>query len=305
MHRRTLLKQGLAALAVAPLAPSVLAPTPRARAGEVFRLAYAPHFGMFEAIAGKDPVAQLEWAHAEGFRAWEDNGMSGRPVEEQERIARAMERLEMRMGVFVANFGTAFHEHTFCSGKEDARENFLADLRRSVEVAKRVNAKWMTIVLGTDDAALPAEVKQANAVEMLKRGAAVFEPHDLVMVMEPLNPRDHAGLYLRYSEHAHALCKAVDSPAMKILFDIYHQQISEGNLIPNIEKYWAEIPYFQIGDNPGRKEPTTGEIHYQNVFKFIHARGFNDILGMEHGNSRGGEAGAQAVVDAYRWADAF
>ena len=307
MDRRTLLKNGLAALASAPLAAHGLgarASSRPVRAGERFQLAYAPHFGMFSAFAGGDLVAQLEWAHEQGFRAWEDNGMAGRSLEDQERVARAMERLDMRMGVFVANFGTAFQQHTFTSGHADARENFLADLRKAVEVAKRVNAKWMTIVLGTDDPALSSEVKQSNAVEMLKRGAEIFEPHGLVMVMEPLNPRDHAGLYLRYSEHAHSLCKAVASPAVKILFDIYHQQISEGNLIPNIERYWEEIPYFQIGDNPGRNEPTTGEIHYQNVFKAIHARGYGGILGMEHGNSRGGEAGAR-VVEAYRWADAF
>jgi len=307
MDRRTLLKNGLAALASAPLAARGLgarASSRPVRAGEPFQLAYAPHFGMFSAFAGGDLLAQLEWAHEQGFRAWEDNGMAGRSVEDQERVARAMERLGMRMGVFVANFGTAFQEHTFTSGNADARENFLADLRKAVEVAKRVNAKWMTIVLGTDDPGLADGLKFANAVEMLQRGAEVFEPQGLVMVMEPLNPRDHAGLYLQHSDHAYALCKAVRSPAVKILFDIYHQQVTEGNLIPNIERYWDEIPYFQIGDNPGRNEPTTGEVNYHNVFKAIRARGFDGILGMEHGNSRGGKEGASAVVDAYRWADA-
>ena len=280
MDRRTLLKSGVAALAAGALsasasASSAAAPGPRRR-GDPFQLAYAPHFGMFEQHAGKDPVAQLEWAAAEGFRAWEDNGMAGRPIEEQERIAKAMERLGIRMGVFVANFGTAFEEHTFTSGKADALESFKADLRKAVDVAKRVRARWMTIVLGTDDPALPAGFKHVNAVEMLKRGAAICEPHNLVMVMEPLNYRDHPGLYLRTSDLAWSLCKAVGSPAVKTLFDIYHQSISEGNLIPNLQHCWDEIAYFQIGDNPGRNEPSTGEVNYRNVFREIHGRGFQN-----------------------------
>ncbi len=308
MDRRSLLKTGLAALAAAPIAPFWLSHAP-SKASKVplkeFQLSYAPHFGMFREHAGEDTVAQLEWAREQGFQAWEDNGMAGRTGEEQERIAKAMERLGMRMGVFVANFGTAFEPTTFTSGRADSRDNFLTDLRNAVEVAKRVRAKWMTIVLGTDDPSLPEGLKHANAVEMLKRGAEIFEPHGLVMVMEPLNPRDHAGLYLSRSDHAYALCKSVASPSVKILFDIYHQQISEGNLIPNLQRCWDEIGYFQIGDNPGRDEPGTGEINYRNVFRAIHAQSFTGILGMEHGKSRDGKDGEQALLHAYRTADSF
>jgi hydroxypyruvate isomerase len=128
---------------------------------------------------------------------------------------------------------------------------------------------------------------------------------DLVMVLEPLNwHANHGGVFLRHSDHAYALCKAVKSPACKILFDIYHQQISEGNLIPNIDLCWDEIGYFQAGDNPGRKEPGTGEIHYANVFAHL-ARKFaqtsrNLIIGMEHGKSLPGKEGETALIDAYR-----
>ena len=79
------------------------------------------------------------------------------------------------------------------------------------------------------------------------------------------------------------ICRAVGSPSCKILNDLYHQQITEGNLIPNIDAAWEEIAYFQIGDNPGRKEPTTGEINYLNIFRHLHAKGYTGILGMEHG----------------------
>jgi hydroxypyruvate isomerase len=123
------------------------------------------------------------------------------------------------------------------------------------------------------------------------------------MVLEPLNPRDHPNMLLAKMAHAYEICRGVDSPACKILCDLYHQQITEGNLIPNIDRCWDEIAYFQMGDTPGRSEPTTGEINFLNVFAHIKSKGFTGILGMEHGNSRPGEAGERAVIEAYRACD--
>jgi len=260
---------------------------------------------MFGQHAGGDFVDQLEFMAAEGFTAFEDNGMMRKSVEDQERIAKAMDRLGLRMGVFVCNFGTAFGKRSFVSAKKEFEDNFKQDLEKAVETAKRVNAKWMTVVLGDRHPGLRQGFQDARAIEMLRRGAEIFEPHDLVMVMEPLNFRDHAGMYLERSDHAYMLAKAVDSPAVKILFDIYHQSISEGNLIPNIDLCWDEIGYFQIGDNPGRKEPTTGGVNYKNIFKHLHERGWDGICGMEHGNSKPGKEGERALIEAYREVDSY
>jgi hydroxypyruvate isomerase len=123
------------------------------------------------------------------------------------------------------------------------------------------------------------------------------------MVLEPLNFYNHPGLFLTKIPQAFEICRSVGSPACKILDDLYHQQIQEGNLIPNIDKAYDEIGYFQIGDNPGRKEPTTGEINYKNVFKHINAKGFTGIYGMEHGNSKPGKEGELALIEAYRSVD--
>ena len=276
--------------------------TPASAADEPFAMDFAPHFGMFRQSAGEDPIDQLRFMAEAGFRSLEDNGMRERPVEEQERIAAEMGRLAMRMGVFVAH-RIAWTEPNLASGREEWREEFLADIRGSVEVAKRVNAIWMTVVPGHLDLRLDMGYQTANVVESLRRAADILEPHGLVMVLEPLNPRNHPGLFLKEMAQAYEICRAVDSPACKILDDLYHQQVTEGNLIPNIDAAWSEIAYFQIGDNPGRNEPTTGEIHYANVFRHIRDRGFEGILGMEHGNSRPGAEGEQAVIDAYRAVD--
>jgi hydroxypyruvate isomerase len=260
---------------------------------------------MFRQHGGEDLVGQLEFMAAEGFTALEDNDMRGRPVAEQERIASAMQRLRMRMGVFVAH-SIAWNDANLTGGDQAKREAFLSDIRGSVEVAKRVNAKWMTVVPGLADRRLDLNYQTANLVESLKQASAILEPHGLVMVLEPLNNlRDHPGLFLKEIPQAYLICKAVDSPACKILDDLYHQQITEGNLIPNINMAWDEIAYFQVGDNPGRREPGTGEINYQNVFKHIHSKGFTGIVGMEHGNSKPGRDGERAVIDAYVGADGW
>ena len=298
-RREFLLATGAAAAAAATMRTS------RAQQKPVsFKLKYAPHFGMFRHSAGKDPVDQLKFAADQGFTAWEDNGMKRRPVAEQERIARAMEKLGMTMGVFVAT--ATFKEVTFAGDNKAAREAVLKDIRDSVEVAKRVRAKWMTVVPGLSHPKLAWDYQTANCIELLRRCAEILEPHGLVMVLEPLNHHtNHPGTFLYKSPQAFMICRAVDSPSCKILFDIYHQQITEGNLIPNIDRCWSEIGYFQAGDNPGRKEPGTGEINYRNVFRFIHERGYQGIVGMEHGNSKKGEEGERAVIAAYRNADAF
>ncbi len=293
----------LAAGAIAASSPPVVG-VGGPRTSGPFTLNYAPHFGMFKNSAGNDLVAQLEFAADRGFTAWEDNGMKGRTVEVQERIASAMTRLGMQMGVFVAH-RISWQEPNLASGDTNLRDQFLREIRDSVEVAKRVNATWMTVVPGHVDLRLDIGYQTAHVVECLKRAAAILEPHGLVMVLEPLNPLNHPGMFLTKVPQAYEVCKAVDSPACKILDDLYHQQITEGNLILNIDGAWDEIAYFQIGDNPGRKEPTTGEINYRNVFRHIHTKGFEGILGMEHGNSVPGTEGEEALIAAYRSVDDF
>ena len=269
-----------------------------------FNLNYAPHLGMFTNSAGTDPVDQLKFMYDQGFTAFEDNNMKKRDVNLQNRLADFMSKNNMQLGVFVAHT-IHWKEPNLASGNIEKRNQFLDEISQSVEVAKRVNAKWMTVVPGHLDLRLNIAYQTSNVVESLKQACNILEPHGLIMVLEPLNFRNHPGLFLTESPQAFEICKSVNSPSCKILFDIYHQQIQEGNLIPNIKNCWDEIAYFQIGDNPGRKEPTTGEINYKNIFKYIHGRGFKGVLGMEHGNSKYGIVGEVAVIDAYKKVDNF
>jgi hydroxypyruvate isomerase len=275
---------------------------PSERAGE-FSLNYAPHFGMFRNLGGKDLVGQLEFAADQGFRAWEDNAMKSRPIAQQNRIARAMERLGIELSLISALRGV-WNNVNFAGGDDASREAVLTAMRDSVETAKRVHARHLVVVLGMANPGLELGYQTAAAVELLKRCCDIVGPANLVMVLEPLNQKtNHPGVFLSGSPQAYAICRSVNHPSCKILFDVYHQQITEGNLIANIDQCWEEIGYFQSGDNPGRNEPGTGEINYANVFSHIYNKGYRSFVGMEHGNSLPGAEGEQAVIDAYRRMD--
>jgi hydroxypyruvate isomerase len=302
MERRGFIKRmGLGAAAVS--AASTLS-LPAFAKGNVaaapFKLDFAPHFGMFKQHAPGGLADELRFMADQGFRSLEDNGLLKRPLAEQELIGKTLDQLGMRMGVFVVDGGDNW-KVSLASGKQEFLDNFVATCKASVETAKRVNAKWMTVVPGYFERNLPIGVQTGHVIDALKRGAEIFEPHGLTMVLEPLS--DNPDLFLRHADQTYMICRAVGSPSCKILYDAYHMQRNEGNLIATMEKTWSEIAYIQIGDNPGRKEPGTGEIHYGNVFQFIHKKGFTGILGMEHGNALPGKEGELALIEAYRKVD--
>jgi len=304
MERRNFIKKTALASSVLPLAGTLSSfdSVKTANPNHEFNLKYAPHIGMFKNHAGDDPIDQLNFMADQGFTAFEDNRLRLREVSIQEKMAKTMQDRGMEMGVFVAVF---LKEGNVASGDIKNREEFLGYCKQSVEIAKRVNAKWMTVVPGKIAPKINMGYQTANVVETLKQASAIFEPHNLTMVLEPLNFYNHPGCFLTESPQAYEICKAVDSPSCKILFDIYHQQIQEGNLIPNMEACWDEIAYIQLGDNPGRTEPTSGEINFKNVLKFIDSKGYDGVLGMEHKNSKPGKEGEQAVIDAYKEVDNF
>ena len=304
MKRSEFIKKGAAALAGASIASSAYAkPFDKSREidrGNAFKMDFAPHQGMFSASAGKNILDEIRYMHELGFRSIEDNGMPSRSPKEQEQIGDLLEELGMRMGVFVVPKG-GNSANSLAAGKEEYVNVFLEGCRKSVDIAKRCNAKWVTVVPGDYERHLPIGVQTANVIEGLRRGAEIFEPHGITMVLEPLS--DTPNLFLRFTDQAYEICKAVNSPSCKILYDIYHQQKNEGNLIPLMDLCWSEIAYIQVGDNPGRREPTTGEINFKNLFKWLSEKGYDGIIGMEHGMSKSGKEGEKALVEAYRSVD--
>ncbi len=268
-----------------------------------FNLNYGIHDGMFKNNGGTSFIEQIKFAHSMGFKSIEDNGMMARPVEQQIKIGDTLASLGMTMGVFVITSQNWHWKTSLTTGKQEWIDLMIKDCKEAVEVAKRCNAKWMTVVPGNYETSLSKEFQTANVITALKKAADILAPHGLVMVLEALS--DNPELFLRHTDQSYMICKAVNSPACKFLFDMYHMQRNEGNIIANIDKVWEETAYFQIGDNPGRNEPGTGEMNYKNIFKHIYNKGYKGVMGMEHGNAMPGKDGELALIKAYRDADSF
>jgi hydroxypyruvate isomerase len=269
-----------------------------------FKLKYAPGFGMFRECAGEDLIDQIKFIHDQGFSAIFDNSLMSKEPSVQEKIARELANRKMDLGPFVlyADFKTK---------SMVTRDPVIMDMLREkvkagLEVQKRTNAKFALVVPGRYDEKLAWDYQTANVIDAMRMCCDIAGPSGLVLVMEPLNAHtDHPGLFLTTMPQSYMICKAVNHPSCKIVDDMYHQQITEGNIIPNIDLAWDYIGAFHIGDNPGRKEPTTGEINYLNVFRHIYNKGYDGVLCMEHGKSKPGKDGEMAVIEAYRQVDAF
>ncbi len=309
MQRRQFLQQSVLAGAATVTGVSAMAASNETilqpgHAEPEFRMNYAFHHGTFRNHAGDDFIDQIKFAHTQGFRAVEENGMRGRDKAYQERVGATLKELGMTMGVFVAH-DIDWQKPSLTTNDKAIREKFLTQIKESVDVAKRCGAKWMVVVPGLVNHNMHIAYQKANVMETLRRAADILAKENLTLLLEPLNFRDHPSQVLPDIPNIYEMVKSVNSPGCKMLFDVYHVQIHSGNLIPNIDLSWDETVYVQLGDNPGRREPTTGEINYKNIFKHLSKKGYKGLLGMEHGNSIPGKEGEVALIKAYREVDAF
>ncbi len=309
--RRSFIKKATATGAAVLAAPAVFGfqteAKKRSKASDAvapFKLKYAPYFGMFPEHCGNDIIDNIRFCYDMGFRAMFDNGLMNRPVEDQVKLANELHRLGMELGPFVLY--ADFPVTSFVLDKQEIRDMLAKKMKEGIEVAKRTGVKWALVVPGRYDERLHRDFQTANVINNLKFCSDIVEPSGLIIVLEPLNTlRDHPGLFLNGMPQAYEICRAVNRPVCKINEDIYHQQITEGNLIPNINAAWSEIAAFHCGDTPGRNEPTTGEINYKNVFKAIYDKNYQGVIGMEHGLSNKSKEGEARVIEAYRECDSF
>ena len=269
-----------------------------------FRLKYAPSFGTFREHAGNDPIDQIRFIHDQGFRAIFDNGFMGKDPALQEKIVAELQKRNMELGPYVLY--ADFSVKSMVTRDPDKMEMLRNKMKDAVDLAKRTQVRQALVVPGRYDEKLPWDYQTANVIDAMRMCCDIVGKAGIELVMEPLNAHtDHPGLFLTTIPQAYMICKAVNHPSCKIVNDMYHQQITEGNIIPNINMAWEYIGAFHIGDNPGRNEPTTGEINYLNIFRHIHSKGYNGVLCMEHGKSRPGKEGEAALLEAYRKVDAF
>lgn len=305
MERRNFIKRTLAGTAAAGLGTVTFGKAdPAAMSNSArFHLKYAPSFNAFPEMAGKDPVDFIKFCDDQGFRAIFDNGLSNKAPALQEKIAAELSRYNMDIGPFVLRAKEGGESMVYDNG--ESREKWKQGMYAAIETSKRTGARHALIVPGKLDTKLEKGYQTANVIDFLRELSEMAEKDGVIIVLEPLNRWNHPGLFLTGIPQAFAICRAVNSASCKLLDDMYHQQITEGNIIPNIDRAWSEIAAFHIGDNPGRKEPGTGEMNYRNIFKHIYQKGYEGVLCMEHGRSIDGIEGEKALIKAYRRADDF
>ena len=214
----------------------------------------------------------------------------------------AVARLSKELGLAIAQF-TAWG---FTPGLNETKnhQNFIADIKAGCQAAKKLNCKMMTVVGGNDVKGLSQEEMHANIVTGLKRAAPIAEDNDVILILEPMNIRvDHKGHCLYGSRPAIAICDEVDSSHVQINWDLYHMQITEGDLCGHLQEGFQSkrLGYLQLADHPGRNEPGTGEVHYNRVLQEAHKLGYRYYVGLEFRPKQGEIAAARRVAAADVW----
>lgn len=274
--------------------------------GKAFKAKFAPHPNFLPTGPGKKGsyIDQLQFAYDLGFRAWEDNQFNKQPVAVQEKVGEFMKDKNMEFGVSVISFGRGmFFNKLTAENKEQLKK----DMLKGVAVSKLTGQTCMTMLPGLRDESMSREEQIKASVDGMKFCCDLLEDHGLVMANEPLShPMGGKEPLLRSFEDGHLLCKLVDRKPCKLLADFFHEgQIGNGEkLIENAEKTWDQVCYVQYGASPGRKEPGTGNLNYTAVTKFLREKNFTGIIGMEHGASKKGKEGLDALMAAYRKIDA-
>jgi len=177
-----------------------------------------------------------------------------------------------------------------------SKENFVSAVRDTIPVMKKLGVSRMIVTVGNEIPRVSREEQHTSIVECLKAAAPSVEEAGVTIVVEPLNTLvDHGGYYLWSSAEGFQIVREVGSNNVRLLYDIYHQQIMEGNLISNITKNIDLIGHFHVGDVPGRHEPGTGEINYLNVFRAVATSGYKGYIGLEFVPSKSGEEALKQV----------
>jgi len=218
-------------------------------------------------------VERIEKVAAVGMKAFEFWGWGNKDID---AIKAAKAKFGLEVGTFGADVGGSLVDPSNRVKIPDA-------LKRSAEVAHKLGCKSLIVTTGNEIQGVPREAQHKSIVDGLKVAAKIMESERLTLCLEPLNILvNHKGYYLYTSAEGFQIIDEVGSPNVKLLYDIYHQQITEGNLIATITANIARIGHFHLADVPGRHEPGTGEINYKNVFRSISEAGYKGFVGLEY-----------------------
>jgi hydroxypyruvate isomerase len=282
LNRRNFLKQATGASALFAAAPLLARSLPQSKPNPV-RLSVC-----IDMILTEIPFLQrMETVKRLGYPAFEFWEWKNKDVD-------AIIRKKGELGLEIATIMGSGWKQLFT---DEARKTFVSDIQASIAAAKRLGSKTLIVTTGLEDKGMPRTEQHANYVSALKAAAPFAEQAGVTLVLEPLNTKvDHPGYYLQTAREGFEILDEVGSPAVKMLFDIYHHQIMEGNVIQDITKNISKIAHFHVADVPGRHEPGSGEINYANVFRAIASSGYQGFVGLEFKPSRNADEVLKEVL---------
>lgn len=285
--------------------------------GRTFKMKFAPRDGIFSKVVNGDKIERLNWLKRQGFTALEgivgvnpEKRYSQQEVEMQIKIGEHAKKLGFEMGGCSA-MNDRFNpimtaERTKVGGREICGRTAIRDLlvgrmENTFAVLKRYGVDTFNIGAGTLAPDLAPEKQFENAAENLKFCSKYCAQRGFKLTIEPLNLKTHPNMFCATAKFGAKLIDAVDEPNIGLLYDVFHETMQVGNLDSLDDPFvWSRIAYFHFADSPTRKEPTTGNIDFVALCKKLRKKGWNGVIGLEHGLSQKGVAGELMALEIYR-----
>jgi hydroxypyruvate isomerase len=230
---------------------------------------------MFEGTERDEQVRRVADAGFDGvgFRPWYDDDLP--------TVVDAAESRGLDVA-YLSGGSPATEGPEFPLTDPERRERAVAELERLIDLAADVDCATVNVIPGRDSDRLDEATKRAAVVESLREIAPRAEEAGVLVGLEPLNVRvDHPGYYLTSSYEGYQIVNAIDSPNVKLLYDVYHQQITEGNVIQNLRTHVDDVGHVHVADVPGRHEPGTGELNYRRIFEALLDAGYDGYVECE------------------------
>lgn len=283
-----------------------------------FRMRYAGHLGLRapdlplfrHSARSPDPVEQIVFLAEQGFAGVQDNFLKLRPIADQERIGAALVRYGLQMGSFNNN-PLAWNRPLWSAADESARAELARDLDESLAAAARTGGQHLTCVTGmgprTANPSADAARHQAELqtmIDNLGRFADRAAAAGCTLCVEPVAAAWIPGLLVATLEDALLVVGAVSHPAVKLLFDIAHVQMSEGDVLSRLRACWSHVALLQAADTPGRRDIGTGELDWPAILRFLRSQAYSGLIEIEHMPADDSAAGESELLRRLRAVDA-
>lgn len=254
-----------------------------------WHLRYASHLGfrsldtpLFLASVGSaDSVAHVQFAHELGFAGVQDALARQRSAADNDRIGRALAERAMEPGCVLYAPMAVVTAPLWGSASIDARTLRLRELDEAIECAKRMGARRIAILTGSDPRT-PKSLQLAAMVDSLREAAEIAERNDVVLCLESVNALAVPNMLLQHIGDAYLVVRAVSSPCVRLIFDTAHVQIMDGDVLNNLDRVWDAVEVIQIANAPGRVEPEAGELAMRPILQRLVERGYTGLVELEH-----------------------